>query len=142
MTLSESDLGFLQKNHSAAMITVAPDGVAKPARVAIAMVDGKLWSSGTLYRVRTRRLRRNPLCTLFVFGDTFAWLGLETTVTILEGPEAAHLNLRLFRVMQNKPSGPLSWFGADLTEEGFLETMIDEGRLIYEFNVQRAYGLH
>src|SRR5579862_1954126 len=103
MTLSESDIGFLQKNHSAAMITVAADGVAKAARVGIALVDAKLWSSGTRSRVRTRRLRRDPRCTLFVFDNTFAWLALATTVTILEGPDAPDLNLRLFRVMQGKP---------------------------------------
>jgi hypothetical protein len=142
MTLSESDIDFLQKNQSAAMITVAPNGVAKPARVALVMVDGKLWSSGTLERVRTRRLRRDPRCTLFVFDNTFAWLGLETTVTLLEGPDAAYFNLRLFRAMQSKPTGPLTWFGAELTEPDFLQRMVDERRLIYEFNVERAYGLH
>jgi hypothetical protein len=60
---------------------------------------------------------------------------------LLEGPEAAAQNLRLFRVMQNQPSGPLSWFGGELGEEAFLQTMTDEGRLIYEFSVQRSYGM-
>jgi hypothetical protein len=142
MPLSEEDNDFLAKNHSAAMITVAPDGIAKTARVGVALVDGKLWSSGTRDRVRTRRLRRDPRCTLFVFDNTFAWLALETTVTILEGPDAPDLNLRLFRMMQSQPTGPLTWFGAELDEAAFLQAMADEGRLIYEFAVQRAYGLH
>jgi hypothetical protein len=142
MTLSDRDNDFLAKNHSAAMITVSPDGIAKTARVGVALVDGKLWSSGTRDRVRTRRLRRDPRCTLFVFDNTFAWLALETTVTILEGPEAPEFNMRLFRIMQGQPAGPLTWFGAQLDEPAFLQTMVDEGRLIYEFDVQRAYGLH
>src|ERR1700757_5023962 len=52
MTLSEGDLAYLETNHSAAMITVARDGVARTARVGVALVDGKLWSSGTRDRVR------------------------------------------------------------------------------------------
>jgi hypothetical protein len=142
MTLSAQDLAFLERNHAAAMITAAPTGVARAVRVGVAVVDGRLWSSGTRNRVRTRRLRRDPRCTLFVFDNTFGFLTLETSVTILEGADAPHLNLRLFRVMQGKASGPLSWFGSELDEEEFLQAMADEGRLIYEFEVQRAYGLH
>jgi hypothetical protein len=44
--------------------------------------------------------------------------------------------------MQGKPSGPVDWFGGELTEEEFLRTMVDEQRLIYEFEVHRSYGLH
>ena len=80
----------------------------------MALVDGKLWSSGTADRVRTRRLRRDPRCTLFVYDTGYAWLALETSVTILDGPDAAERNLRLFRVMQDRPTGPLSWFGGSL----------------------------
>jgi hypothetical protein len=142
MTLSERDLEYLARNRSAAMITVGDDGMAKAARVGVALVEGKLWSSGTRGRVRTGRLREDPRCTLFVFDNSFGWLALETTVTILDGSDAADLNLRLFRIMQGKPTGPLDWFGASQDEATFLQTMVDEGRLIYEFDVQRAYGLH
>ena len=43
--------------------------------------------------------------------------------------------------MQGKRTGPLSWFGAELDEDAFLRRMIEERRLIYCFDVQRAYGL-
>ena len=81
MTLSDRDTEFLGSHHAAAMITVAPDGIAKTARVGVALVEGQLWSSGTRDRVRTHRLRRDPRCTLFVFSDSFAWLTLETTAS-------------------------------------------------------------
>jgi Pyridoxamine 5'-phosphate oxidase len=139
--LDPHDLEFLQDHHAAAMITVTPDGVAKAARVGVAMIDGKLWSSGTQPRVRTARLRADPRCTLYVHDPGFAWLALETTVTIREGPDAPRENLRLFRVMQGQPSGPLSWFGGELTEDEFLQAMAAEQRLIYEFEVHRSYGL-
>ena len=63
-------------------------------------------------------------------------------MTIIDGPDAAALNLTLFRQMQDKPTGPLSWFGGELDETDFVARMESEGRLIYEFDVHRAYGLH
>jgi hypothetical protein len=140
--LSADDIDFLERNHSAAMITVAPDAVAKAVRVGVALVDGRLWSSGLQSRVRTDRLRAAPGCTLFVFDSGYGYLTLETTVTILEGPDAPGLSLRLFRRMQHKPEGPLSWFGGELEEAEFLATMVSEGRLIFEFEVHRSYGMH
>jgi hypothetical protein len=142
MKLTDSELAFLEKNHSAAMITTTPDGIAKVARVGVALIDGKLWSSGTAGRVRTRRLRRDPRCTLYVHDNAFAFLALETTVTILDGPDAAALNLTLFRVMQGKPTGPLSWFGGELEEPDFVAQMQSEQRLIYQFEPHHTYGLH
>jgi hypothetical protein len=142
MALNAKEIAFLETQHSAAMITTGEDGVPKAVRVGVALVDGNLWSSGTQGRVRTSRLRRDPRCTLFVFDQGYSWLTLETMVTLLDGPEAAAQNLRLFRVMQNRPSGPLSWFGRELDEASFLRAMADEGRVVYQFNVERAYGLN
>jgi hypothetical protein len=142
MNLTDPELEFLANNHSAAMVTVNADGIAKAARVGVAVVDGKLWSSGTADRVRTKRLRRDPRCTLYVHDNMFGFLTLETTVTILDGPDAAEQNLRLFRIMQAKPTGPLSWFGGEYEEDDFLAHMRNEGRLIYEFEPQHTYGLH
>ena len=139
--LSEKEIEFLQNNRTAAMITVDSAGVAKTARVGIALVDGRLWSSGTQDRVRTRRLRRDPRCTLFVFGNSFNWLTVESTVSILDGPDAPELNVRLFRLMQSRPTGPLSWFGKEFDDDAFRAQMVEEGRLIYQFEVERTYGV-
>lgn len=141
MSLTESQIAFLENNRSAAMITIAQDGVPRAVRVGVALVDGKLWSSGTQDRVRTARLRRDPRCTLFVFDKQYAYLTLETTVNILDGDNAPELNLRLMRLMQNKPTGPLNWFGQELDTEAFLQKMAEQKRLVYEFEISRAYGL-
>ncbi|HKY77243.1 MAG TPA: pyridoxamine 5'-phosphate oxidase family protein [Acidimicrobiia bacterium] len=142
MKLTDSELAFLEKHHSAAMITVSAHGVPKVVRVGVAMIDGKLWSSGTADRVRTKRLRSDPRCTLYVHDNAFGFLVLETTVTLLDGPDAPDLSLRLFRVMQGKPTGPLSWFGGEYEEDEFLAHMRAEQRLIYEFEPHHTYGLH
>lgn len=141
MSLTESQIAFLENNRSAAMITIAQDGMPRAVRVGVALVDGKLWSSGTQDRVRTARLRRDPRCTLFVFDKQYAYLTLETTVNILDGDNAPELNLRLMRLMQNKPTGPLNWFGQELDTEAFLQKMAEQKRLVYEFEISRAYGM-
>lgn len=122
------------------MITIGEDGFPKAVRVGVALVDGEPWSSGTEDRVRTARLRQDPRCTLFVFDPRFEWMSLETTVTILDGPDAPTQNLQLFRVMQGKPTGPLGWFGGELDEAAFLQAMVDEKRVIYRFDIDRTYG--
>jgi PPOX class probable F420-dependent enzyme len=140
--LTAEQLAFLRATHSAAMVTLKRDGTAHAVQVGVALVDGRVQSSGTRGRARTRQLRRDPRCTLFVFDGRHSWLSLETRVAIHDGADAAERNLRLFRVMQGRSGDqPLSWFGGDLSPDEFLRAMEAEGRLVYEFDIERAYGL-
>ncbi len=135
---------FLEKNRAAAMITLRPDGTPHAVRVGVAVVDDKIWSSATADRARNRHLRRDPRSTLYLQDSQgpFGWLTLECRVNLLEGPDAPELNLRLFRTMQGRPAPQaLAWYGRDLAEAEFLETMRAEGRLVYEFEIMRAYGM-
>jgi PPOX class probable F420-dependent enzyme len=124
---------FLQRHHAAVMVTLKRDGMPHVARVTLALVDGKLWSSGTQNRVRTRHLRRDPRATLCVLDDQnpYRWLGLEACVRMLDGPDAPQQNLALYRVLAGEPKDV----------DAYLQAMVDEGRLIYEFTIERAYGL-
>jgi hypothetical protein len=148
MKLSEltgTDRRFLEDHQVAAMITVGADGWGKAVKMEPAVVDGRLWSASHQHKVRTRRLRRDPRATLFYDGEGPAWLALEAVVSILDGPEVPHQLVRLMRVRQGRPAGPLSWHGengtdAELDEDDFVRVMIDEGCLIYDFDVRRAYG--
>lgn len=95
-------------------------------------MDGKLWSSATKDRVRTKHLRRDPRCSLLVLGkDAWHWLGLDCRVTILEGEDAPQLNLALYRELAGEPD--------DLEE--YLAAMVTERRIIYEFEVLHTYGM-
>jgi hypothetical protein len=142
VALSEYEIDFLTRNHAAAMITVGGGGFPRPVRVGVALVDGRLWSSGTRGRVRTRRLRRDPRCSLFVFASRgFEYLSLDTMVSILDGPDAPTQNLELFRVMQDRPTGPLAWYGEELDEAAFVVRMVEDQRLVYEFDIRQSYGL-
>ena len=141
MNLDEKAAAFLENNHSAAMTTLRPDGSPHTVRIGLALVDGRLWSSGTRGRVRTKHLRSDPRCSLFVFDAAFSYLVLDTTVTILEGGAAIDESVKMFRLMQGRPSGPLQWFGGEHSEEDFRAILVGEGRLIYEFDVLKSYGL-
>lgn len=141
MSLSPQQRSFIEANPSCAMITVGSDGMAKPARAGLGFVGDRLVSSGTEDRVRTRRLRRDLRCTVFVFEAGYGWLGLEADVSILTGPEAIDLTVAFFRAIQHRPDGPLSWFGGEFAESEFRARMEQEGRILYEFEVTKAYGL-
>lgn len=143
--MDEAALTFIRATRSAAMTTLRRDGTPHTVRVGATVVDGKIWSSGTRDRIRTRHLRRDPRATLFVFDSTFRWLSLDCQVRILDGPDAPQQNLRLFQVMQSGMTpapGKLNWFGAERTEDEFLAIMQEERRLIYEFEPTRAYGMY
>lgn len=143
---------FLEQTRTAAMITLKKDGTPHAVRVGIAVVDGEVWSSGTQDRVRTKHLRRDPRATLFVFdaknpANSYNYLGLETTVTILEGPDVVTKSIRMFKIMQGiDPDDPegrkLSWFGQELDDEAFADKMVEERRIIYQFEIQDSYGMY
>jgi Pyridoxamine 5'-phosphate oxidase len=146
MELSQRQREFVERNRSAAMVTLRRDGSPHVVRVGVAVVDGRIWVSGTRARVRTGHLRRDPRATLWVFDQRFGGLALDSTVTILDGPEAPEQSLRLFQTMQHGmdpgPSpGMLMWEGTERTAEEFVGIMREEQRLIYQFEVVRAYGL-
>jgi PPOX class probable F420-dependent enzyme len=123
---------FLMRHHGAIVATLKRDGMPHVARIAVGLVQGRLWSSGTKTRARTTHLRRDPRATLCVVDEAnpYAWLGLETRVRIHDGPDAVDRNLALYRVLAGEPD--------DLA--AYREAMVREQRLVYEFEILRAYG--
>lgn len=88
---------FIERHPDAAMITYRSDGTAHMARIELGVVDGRIQSSGAPSLVRDRHVRRDPHCSLFVFGPHPDWVGLETEVTVLDGDDAPE---RLVALMQ------------------------------------------
>ncbi|MEA2460176.1 MAG: hypothetical protein QOH90_353 [Actinomycetota bacterium] len=130
--MDEKIRSFIEKNSAAFMCTLKRDGTPHVVRMDCGLVDGKLWSSGTQDRVRTKHLRRDPRATLALpnLSKSYEWLTLECTVRILDGPDAVEQNLTLYRVLAGEPH--------DLDE--YREAMVKEKRLIYEFEILKAYG--
>lgn len=69
------------------------------------------------------------------------WLGLETTVTILDGPDAPGLHPRLFRaVLGLGPEQKIAWGDREATDEEIVAMTEAEGRRIYDFEIRKVYG--
>jgi hypothetical protein len=129
--LNERAAAFLRNNHAAIMVTVRTDGSAHVARVSCGLVDGRVWSSGTESRVRTKHLRTNPHGTLSVFSTRDRlWLGVEALVVIHDGADAPQKTLALHRAMGREPE--------DVDQ--FLQNAAAQKRIIYEFQPTRIYG--
>ncbi len=67
--------------------------------------------------------------------------------TGLEGPDVPELSLRLFQTMQRRlepgpAPGKVLWEGTERDPEEFRRIMVEEQRLIYQFEVVRTYGLY
>jgi hypothetical protein len=149
-TVDPRVIEFLADHHSAVMVTLRSDGTPHVSRIDVALVDGRLWSSGTRTRLRTRHLRRDPRVALCVFGtgsaptppwrpraapkprpdEPLRWVGLTCTATVLDGPTMPEDNLAFYRAVSGEPS--------DLT--AFHDAMVAEERIIYEFEVLGHYG--
>lgn len=139
---------FVKRYPDAAMVTMRADGRAHTARIEIAFVDGRLWSSGSPELVRTKNVRRDPRSSLFVFGPHPHWLGLETDVALLEGDQSAALHIELMRARHGTDASDGMIIAHDsaldrdrrFTEDEYVAHIRADRRLIYEFTVRRSYG--
>ena len=126
------------------MTTLRADGTPHTVRVGCVLMGDVLWSSGTRERLRTRHMRRDPRATLMVFDSEGGYLTVESHVRLLEGDDVPELSQRLFRAMQHledaPEDAPLAFAGRTMTPEQFRQFMVDDHRLIYEFEPTRAYG--
>jgi len=149
MELDEKVTAFTSANRDAAMVALRRDGTPHVTRIVAGLVDGVLISSGTRSRLRTKLLSRDPRCTLFFFettpgaGRAFgAYMSVETTVTIHDGPEGLRRSVEYFkRIMGTTADGKVTYGGKAYTEQEALEALERDGRILYEFNVNRVYGV-
>jgi PPOX class probable F420-dependent enzyme len=122
---------FMAKTSTGSLITVRPNGSAHVARVTVGVVDGKIWSTGTQSRVRTKHLRANPRATYFVFDSrSRGWLGLEGVITIHDGPDAPQKCLAVQRAVGREPEDV----------DAFIKDMVAQERVAFELELQRFYG--
>ncbi|MFA7296799.1 MAG: pyridoxamine 5'-phosphate oxidase family protein [Dehalococcoidia bacterium] len=145
---------FLQANHLATLTTHRPDHVPHSAHITVGVVGDRLWSSGTERRMRTVFMRLDPVCTLLVFplrADGHAtyhhgtvgaeWLGIEANVEVLDGPDVPQQTIDLLRALHPEaPVGTVHWQGTLHPEAEVREAIRAEGRVIYDFEVVRAFG--
>ena len=149
MELDEKATAFINANRDAAMVALRRDGTPHVTRIVAGLVNGVLVSSATESRLRTRLLKRDPRCTLFFFettpgaGRAFGgYLTLETMVTIHDGADGRKRTIEyLKRIFGTSPDGKVTYSGKAQTEQEALEALERDGRILYEFNVNKVYGV-
>jgi PPOX class probable F420-dependent enzyme len=129
--LSEQHRAFLAANHSAVMATVDDRGRPHAVPALCALIDGRLWSSGTDLRVRTRYLEARPYASLTVLGKGFfgEWLSVSGPVEIRRDRRVED-NLRLYRAVTGRDPDDL---------EEYRAAMVAERRLVYVLTPERVY---
>jgi hypothetical protein len=148
MELDAKATAFIKANRDAGMTALRRDGTPHMTRIVAGLVDGVLLSSATESRLRTKLLRRDPRCTLFFFettpgaGRAFgAYMTLETAVTIHDGAEGRRRSVEYFKSIFGSTDGNVTYGGKTMTEAEALEALERDGRILYEFNVNRVYGV-
>jgi PPOX class probable F420-dependent enzyme len=128
--LSEQQRAFLQANHSAVMSTVDDHGRPHAVPVLCALIDGRLWSSGTDRRTRTRYLDARPYASLTVLTKGFwgEWLTVSGPVETRRNNRVDD-NLRLYRAATGRDPDDL---------EEYRAAMVAERRLVYVLTPQRV----
>jgi PPOX class probable F420-dependent enzyme len=129
--LSEQQRAFLEANHSAVMATVDDHGRPHAVPVLCALIDGRLWSSGTDLRIRTRYLDARPYASLTVLTKGFwgEWLTVSGPVEIRRHNRIDD-NLRLYRAATGRDPDDL---------EEYRTAMVAERRLVYVVTPERVY---
>jgi hypothetical protein len=143
--LSEADRRFVANHPHAAMITVESGNRPKAVKVEAAVVDGCLQSASHADKVRTRRLRRDPRCTLYFADEDYRWLSVEADVEVVGGADAPAQLLRFFRVREGKPTELLDYHSdrghyGGLDDQAFLKVMAEEDAVLYRFTITKCYG--
>ena len=128
---STQQRAFLEANHSAVMATVDDRGRPHAVPVLCALVGGRLWSSGTERRVRTRYLAARPFASLTVLGQGFGgeWRTISGPVETRRERRFED-NLRLYRAATGRDPDDL---------EEYRAAMVDERRLVYVLTPERVY---
>jgi PPOX class probable F420-dependent enzyme len=129
--LSEQQRAFLEANHSAVMATVDDRGRPHAVPVLCALIDGRLWSSGTDLRARTRHLEARPYASLTVLTKGFwgEWLTVSGPLEIRRANRVDD-NLRLYRAATGRDPDDL---------EEYRTAMVAERRLVYVLTPERVY---
>lgn len=144
MELTAEHRDFFSRHHGAAMTTLRVDGTPHTVRVGCVLMGDVLWSSGNQQRLRTRHLRHDPRASLMVFDSRGGFLTAEARVRLIEGDSVPELSQRLFRAMQHledaPADAPINFGGRIMTPDEFRQFILDDHRLIYEFEPVRVYG--
>jgi PPOX class probable F420-dependent enzyme len=130
----EAARDFLRANHRAVLATFRSDGRPQLSPVG-AGVDaaGRVIVSTPGTTAKARNLRRDPRVSVCAFSDGFygGWVQVEGTAEIVEQPESVELLVDYYRRLAGEHP---DW-------DEFRAAMVDEGRVLVRFTIERCSGL-
>lgn len=125
---------FLRANHRAVLSTLRSDGRPQLSPVG-AGIDGqgRVIVSTTETTAKARHLRRDPRVALCGLTDGFygGWVQVEGTAEIVERPEAVELLVDYYRRIAGEHP---DW-------DDYRRAMVEEGRVLVRFEIERASGI-
>ena len=136
MELAEA-LGRVEGRRDAVLTTLRSDGSPQLTNIYFSLVDGLVRISVTDSRAKTKNLRRDPRCSLWVPGDDFFhWVVLEgeaelSAVARAVDDEATDELVAHYRAIYADHE---DW-------DEFRRSQVADGRLIVRLRPTRAYGL-
>jgi PPOX class probable F420-dependent enzyme len=130
-------LSYALARQRGALATIRTDGRPQLSNIMYVPVDGELWISVTSSRAKTKNLRRDPRCVLYVPGEDFwNFVVLDGKATLTEVTSDEHDDVAEELVeYYRRGSGEHPDWG------DFRSTMVREGRLLAKFRPTSAYGM-
>jgi PPOX class probable F420-dependent enzyme len=129
--LTESEIEWLKKHHSAVLVTIRRDGSPQTSNVVFGFDGTEAHVSVTADRAKTRNLQRDPRGVLHVLGDHFgqyASLAVDAVVgpvSVEPGDQAGLDLLTLNEFVGGKPHpDPDEFFAAMVTDRRLLLRLI------------------
>jgi PPOX class probable F420-dependent enzyme len=133
----DSALTFALARQRGALATIRADGRPQLSNIMYVPVDGEFWISLTSSRAKTKNLRRDPRCVLYVPGEDFwNFVVLDGTARLTEVTADEHDSIaeELVEYYRKGSGEHPDW-------DDFRSTMVREGRLLAKFRPTSAYGM-
>jgi PPOX class probable F420-dependent enzyme len=131
-------LAFVRENDRGVLVTLRRDGLPQLSNIMYVPDENDLIGiSVTESRAKTKNLRRDPRGFLHVTrADFFAYVVLEGTVTLSSvatepGDSVVDALVDMYRTARGEHP---DW-------DEFRQAMVDEGRVLAQLRVNRAYGM-
>jgi PPOX class probable F420-dependent enzyme len=133
----DTALAFAVARQRGVLTTIRADGRPQLSNIMYAAVEGEFWISVTASRAKTRNLRRDPRCVLYVPGEDFwNYVVLDGVVTLSEVAKDAHdeATEQLVEYYRRGAGEHPDW-------DDFRSTMVREERLLAKLRPSSASGI-
>jgi PPOX class probable F420-dependent enzyme len=133
----DTALAFATARKRGVLTTLRADGRPQLSNIMYVHSDGEFWISVTDARAKTKNLRRDPRCVLYVPGEDFwNYVVLDGTASLTDVATDAHdgITEQLVEYYRRGSGEHPNW-------DEFRSVMVQEGRLLAKVRPTSAYGM-